>query len=145
MLHSQRVTCQQNTEKQVCSKLHLQAEQVYFSSICSFTFKIKQKDLIVQKNKKTKGAFVQFIAVSLLTSDPVDSYLEDTQISYQMFMILTRVLRLQILIFCIFKYVMYVLLCKQRQSNNCIYKTCRCLSILIGKNATANEFQQVSN
>ena len=85
------------------------------------------------------------MSVSLQTSDPVDSYLEVTKICYQILVMLTKVSRLQILIFCIFKYVMYVLLCKQRQSKKCIYETCRYLLILITKNATANEFQQLSN
>ena len=44
-------------------------------------------------------------------------------------------------IVCYVKYVMYVILCMQRQSNNCIYETCRYLLILIAKNATVNELQ----
>ena len=40
-----------------------------------FSFKIKQKDLIVEKSKKQKEIY-SFYAVSALTSDPVDSFLE---------------------------------------------------------------------
>ena len=62
-----------------------------------FSFKINHKNLIGQKSKKVKGAFAQFIALSLLTSDAVDSFLEVVKISdscYQMLVMLTKVLRL---------------------------------------------------
>ena len=100
-----------------------------------FSFKIKQKDLMVQKSNKPKGALVQFAAVSLLTSDTVHFFLTVAKISYQMLVMLTRVLRPTIFIFCIFRYVMFVMLCIQRRN----------LLILIAKNASANEFQQLSN
>ena len=51
-----------------------------FSSVCFLSFKIKQKDLIVQKSKKVKGASLQFAGISLLTSDPVDSFVEVSKI-----------------------------------------------------------------
>ena len=60
---------------------------------------------------------MQFVAVSLLTSDLVDSFLEVAKINYQMLVMLTKVFRLQIFIFCIFKcamcYVMYAKIVKQ--------------------------------
>ena len=40
---------------------------------------------------------------------------------------------------------MYVMLCMQRQSSNCIHEICRYLLILTAKNATANELQYLSN
>ena len=58
---------------------------------------------------------------------------------------LTKVLRFQIFVFCKFKYVVYVMLCMQRQSNNYIYEACKSLLILVAKSATTNEFQQLSN
>ena len=55
-----------------------------FTSECFSSFKIKKQDLIVSKSKKEKGDLVQFIAISLLTSDSVDSFLKVATISYQM-------------------------------------------------------------
>ena len=47
-----------------------------FASICCFSFKGQQKDLIFQRSKRVEGALVQFITVFLLTPDPVVSFLE---------------------------------------------------------------------
>ena len=138
-------------EKQVCSKLLLKWNKHNFASICFFSFKIKQQDLIVQKCKQVKRVLVQFITVSLLTSDPVDSFLQvyyfslDNYFSqHHMLLMLTKVV-VRLLIFCIFKYVMYVMLCLQKQSNNYAYETCRYLLILIAKNVTGSKFQQQKN
>ena len=60
---------------------------------------------------------LELVAVSILTFDPVHSFLEVSKISYQTL----KVLRLQIFIFCISNYLVYVILCMRRQSNNCIY------------------------
>ena len=84
---------------------------------------------------------MQFIAVFALTFNSVYSFPEVTKISYLKLVMLTYVVKLQIFIFYISQYVMYVILCMQRQSNNCIYETCTYLLILI---ATVNEFQQLS-
>ena len=54
-----------------------------FASLCFSSFKIKKQYLIVYKSKKEKGALAHFIAVSLLTSDSVDFFLEVATISYQ--------------------------------------------------------------
>ena len=40
--------------------------------------------MVKKKSKKEKGALVQLIAVSLLTSNSVDSFLEVATINYQM-------------------------------------------------------------
>ena len=85
-----------------------------------------------------------FVVVPALTFDPVYSFLEVAKIIYQTHLMLTYVFKLQIFISCISQYVMYVMLCMQRQSNNCIHETCRYLLILISKIAIANEFQQPS-
>ena len=37
---------------------------------------MKHQDVMVWNSKKVKGALLQFIAVSLSTSDPVDSFRE---------------------------------------------------------------------
>ena len=47
-------------------------------------FQNKADRLIVQKSKKAKEALTQFVAVFLLTSDPVDSFLEVAKIRFQM-------------------------------------------------------------
>ena len=59
-------------------------------------FQNKAEKLIVQKSKEAKGALMNFVTISLLTSDPVDSFLEVAKIKCQMFMMLTKVLWLQI-------------------------------------------------
>ena len=56
-----------------CSKLTGRTSIILFQYIVSV---LKQKELIIQKRKKVKGAFIQFIALSILTSDTVDSFLE---------------------------------------------------------------------
>ena len=47
---------------------------------------------------------MQFIALSLLTSDTVDSFFEVAKRNYQTHVILTKVLRLKIFIFCVFNF-----------------------------------------
>ena len=67
---------------------------------------------MLRKVKKAKEVLVQFVAVSLLTSDPVDSFLEVVKLSCHIPEILTKVLRLWIFIFFKFNYVMYVMYAK---------------------------------
>ena len=52
---------------------------------------------------------MQFIAVSVLTFDLLDSYLEAAEITYQTLLMLTKVLRLKISIFC--NLSMFYMLC----------------------------------
>ena len=92
-----------------------------------FSFKRNDQKLLLQKSKKVKEALMQFIAVSILTSVPVDSILEVAKVSNQTLVMLTEVLRLIIFIFFIFGYATHVILCMRRQSNSCIYEACRYL------------------
>ena len=52
---------------------------------------------------------MQFIAVSLLTFDPVDFYLEAAEVTYQTLLMLSKVLRLKISTFC--NLSMFYMLC----------------------------------
>ena len=82
-------------------QLHLLVEQGQFCLIYVFQFQNKAKRL----SRLKKYTLVQFL-YQLLTQ--ADYFLEVTKISY---LLDTYVLRLQIFIFQIFKYVMYVMLC----------------------------------
>ena len=64
--------------------------------------------LILQKSNYVKGALG--IAVPWLTSETVDFFLEVVKKSHQTLVMLSKVLKLLILIFWIFKYSMYVML-----------------------------------
>ena len=91
-----------------------------------------------------------FITVSVLTFDLVHSFLEVAKKSYQMLVMLVYIYIFIFFIFiylgfifisCICKYVIYVMLCMQRYSNNCMYETCTYLLIFSAKIVTANEVQ----
>ena len=103
---------------------------------CFFSFKIRQQDFIVQKSKRSLiEVYCSFHPEVRTSTFPSQA----SKISDQTLVMLTEVLRLQSFFFCICKYVMYVVLCMQLQSHNCIYETYRCLLILTVKIVTTNK------